>query len=126
MKRPIQVSDIGRRVARASAPLASELLRRGMLASRETQEVIRAMPAPKLTSVRSCPRVKDAVLASELANADRKVAAKAVLARLLSRRELLALGTMLKFQPHTARDAKLNELVRVVERASEGGVNGDC
>jgi hypothetical protein len=114
MKKPIQLTDIGRRVARARAPLASELLRRGIEPQLNTE------------ALNQHPRMAGALLAAELANADRQLAARAVVRGLLSTEELRQLAVMLKFQPRGGRTAKLNELTRAVERALEGGVSGNC
>jgi hypothetical protein len=118
-------TDIGRRLLGTRDVLASELMRRGMLTSRETQELLGMLSAPKRERVRSARRLSNVIFASELANADRMIAARAVVRGLLSREELTALQMMLKFQPRGKRENALNELTRTVERALEGEGNGE-
>ncbi|MGH9401381.1 MAG: hypothetical protein ACRD2P_04655 [Terriglobia bacterium] len=103
-KRNHEFTDIERRLLRANGQLAAELRRRG-IASRPVKQ------QPSLTG---------ALFAAELANTDCQLAARAVLRGLLSREELKALDTMLRFQPRGACAGKLDELIRIVERKLEG------
>ncbi|MGI0135419.1 MAG: hypothetical protein ACREBW_10745, partial [Candidatus Micrarchaeaceae archaeon] len=63
-----------------------------------------------------------ALFAAELANADRQLAARAILRGTASPSELRSLHILLKFQP---RSDKLGELIRIVERELEGKRYGD-
>lgn len=112
-KRQSELSDIERRLARASGPLAAELRRRGIASRRESG------------STHHPPRLTGVLLAAELANADRKLSARTVLRGLLSREELKALQVMLKLQPYTGRDIRLCELGRIVDRELEGKRHGN-
>lgn len=106
-----ELTDLVRRVLQAHDLLAGELLRRGIL-----------------TEQRAAERIGGFILAAELANADRQLAARTVLRGLLSCDELQRFDTMLKFQPRGRRAGKLDELTRIIERAiekCEGGGHGN-
>lgn len=122
-----RLSDLARRVLQAHDPLAGELLRRGILTGQQV-EGLNASSAPRLKIALAAERIDGIILAAELANADRQLAARAVLQGLLSCEELRRLDTMLKFQPRGRRTGKLDELTRIIERAIEkcekGGEHG--
>lgn len=118
------LSDTARRVLQAREALASELLRRGLLTGREIA-ALKIGRAPRLKRALAAERIGGFILAAELANADRQLAARAVLRGLLSCDELKRLDTMLKFQPRARRTGKLDELTRIIERAIEQCEGGD-
>lgn len=118
------LSDLARRMLQAHDPLAGELLRRGLLSGREIA-ALKIARAPRLKRVLAAERIGGFILAAELANADRQLAARAVLRGLLSCDELKRLDTMLKFQPRGWRTGKLDELTRIIERAIEQCEGGD-
>lgn len=119
-----RLSDLARRLLQAHDPLAGELLRRGLLSGRQVAE-LKAVAAPRLKRALAAERIGGFILAAELANADRQLAARAVFRGLLSCDELQRLDTMLKFQPRGKRTGKLDELTRIIERAIEQCEGGD-
>lgn len=126
-KKQSEFTDLARRVLQARAALAGELLRRGILNCRQIAG-LKAVAAPRLRISLAAERIGGFILAAELANADRQLAARTVFRGLLSCEELRHLDTMLRFQPRGKLTGKLDELTRVIERAIEkcekGGEHG--
>lgn len=104
--------------------LAAELLRRGIVTESETLELRRAIGSDGVSALLREPKLRGSLFAAELGNADRLFASRAVLRGLLSCDELKALDIILKFQPRSVHMDKLDELIRVVERALERGDHG--